>query len=76
MNRQALKNILIVRTEKQYCTVTKPLVEGMYQVKDTQGRILDVDSRSVWQVGAGVVVKDGEIIGQSSNIITQKTYQV
>lgn len=61
---------------KQFARVVKPLGAGRYQVQDSSGRIITVDSSSSWSVGDGVTVSFGRIVGRAAKFISPKTYVV
>lgn len=62
--RQIIENLTAAPAPaKKICTVVRPLVGGRYQVRDSAGRLLTVESQGGdWQAGTGVVVVDGRIV--------------
>ena len=76
MKQQILDNILGRKDVKRFGTIVKPLGGDRYQVIDSQGRTMEVDSDVAWTVGAGVKIKDGIIVGVASNVTSLNVYQV
>ncbi len=61
---------------KRFYRVVKPLAAGRYQVQDSLGRPLTVDASETWNVGAGVTVSQGRIVGSATKFINPKIYEV
>ena len=76
MRELVISNLLSSKDEKNYVTVVKPLGNGAYQVRDSQGRVSEADSTVRWAAKSRVVVKDGFIVGKTSKKVLQRVYQV
>lgn len=77
--KQIIENIFRVPDQgKRFFRVVKPLPQGRYQVRDSMGRVLDVDTDTYtdWQIGDGVTVSQGRIVGRAARFIKPKVYEV
>lgn len=61
---------------KRFCRVVKPLSGNKYQVRDSAGRVVVVESSSSWSVGDGVTVMQGWIVGAAAKFINPKVVEV
>lgn len=61
---------------KIFAEVVRPLAGKRYQVKDTQDRMMEVDSNDSWRPGDYVTITRGRIIGPAAIIEKPKVYEV
>lgn len=61
---------------KRFYRVVKPLAGNRYQVRDSSGRVVDVEATKRWSAGDGVTVSNGWIVGMAARFINPKVYEV
>jgi hypothetical protein len=63
-------------SQKKFCKVIKPLSGTSYQVRDSAGRILTVDSDIKRAAGDSVTVVSGFIVGRTNRQVESKVFNV
>lgn len=77
MDIQILSNILDPPADTEHTgVVVKPLSAGVYQVRDSRGRVSEVRTDIKWVVGDAVTLLLGRIIGRANPEKQLKVYQV
>jgi len=61
---------------KKFCTVAKIKPGGRYEVKDTAGSVLEVESGTSYQVADQVTVIEGRIVGPARRFARSKIFRV